>query len=405
MIKGFFHLRIKIIKIVTVACVLLLGIANFTNTTDMIINYLVLLVTIISLLYYFVTHKLGVSVFSLGIICILFLISAQLNSVSLRQQIADEPMNNTYRTDMDDFLKTYYLMNQGNNYYTSFKTAIEQNPFKGQVSTNLWSWRLPTIFYIWLLVPGNTGLSIYYLFLVNCIGILIGSFFLVEVTLKLLGKPATLAIIAPYFLYPYLHFAVRDMTFLHTEWWVILPMILGIFFSLKQKYLISTIFFALSVCIRELLIFPILIALLIAGVKKQKQFWYLIPILMTLGIYIIFHGYQISNLINLTSNFLTPRLAGGKNIVLATLAFGSWEYLFYYLRIFIWIFIIVTFGWLFMIKKNIFFKYSGLVILSAFCLYPLIFLIIGTSVYNDYWGIIYMPIMLISLPIAVSNLW
>lgn len=330
-------------------------------------------------------------------ILVLFLISSLHNSSELRKYLEREPIPETYRTDMDDFLKTYYLMEKGQDYYTSFKEAVEQNAFKGAVSTNLWSWRLPTIFYLWKLLPGTSGIGIYYLFLLLCLTTFYISY---KTALPVVGD--RWAVLSPYLLYPYLHFASRDATILQTEWWGMFLVVLGIYFISQKKYLQAVFFASLAMIIRELYILPFIFLSILTIVKKNKTWiWFVIPIVV-FGLVLWRHAQVVSQHVDVSNRFYELRLSGGKDIILATLAFGSWEYFFYRLRIFLLLYVIGLVGVLKRIKLN---GHQSVLMIAflSFYMFPLAFLFIGTSIYNDYWGILYIPVLLISTPLILST--
>lgn len=371
------------------------GLVNPHSKIDAILSYFLTLY--IAGVVFLLPRKFSQNRIIILPLIIIFLITSFYNSTGLRQQLQSEPKNRTYRTDMDDFLKTYYLMEQGSTYYESYRIAIENNPFKGVVSGNLWSWRLPTIFYIWLWLPGANGISIYYLFLINCILMFGLSFLLLQ---HLLMPPVKqYAIIAPYLLYPYLHFAARDMTLLQTEWWGMFVFFFGLFGFIKKKPKWPILLLTLAVIIRELFIIPLIIAAIYLAFKDSKQAKMLLIPILVFGAAIMLHSLFVSQIVLKTSQFFTPRfhsLAEGKQILLASLAFGSWEYTFFNFRI---ITLLTGIGILgsFLIRRKA-------ILLSAVAGFVLLILVIGTSVYNDYWGIMYIPFMLISAPLVLNKI-
>jgi hypothetical protein len=80
----------------------------------------------------------------------------------------------------------------------------------------------------------------------------------------------------------------------------------------------------------------------------------------------------------------------------AAFAFGSWEYFFYFGRIFL---ILYGLGVLALIKKL---TWQKAALLTFFTL-PWFFLKIGTSRFNDYWGVLFVPIVLISVPLILES--
>lgn len=326
-------------------------------------------------------------------VILIFIATSYLNSGSIRNYVTHEPQPETYRTDMDDFLRTYYLMEKGDNYYVSFNTAVRENAFKSQASYNLWSWRLPTVFYMWKFIPGNDALGIYLLFLLLCVIALFSAYAL---CLKIIGQDKMpLSLLSAYLLFPYLHFAARDQTFLQTEWWGMIPMLVGLNFFFGRRNMLSICMFTLALLTREIFVVPMVLLFLIALVYRRQSAWIFLYPIIFLIIAIGLHAFNILKYIPYTEVFLRGRFHGlDKTILLATLAFGSWEYYFNGLRIFIIFYILGIIG-IFLNKK------IATVLMLAMFLLPLSFLLIGSSAYNDYWGILYMPFVIITVPLVL----
>ncbi len=380
-----------IIRDLLLILLLYLGLLNGTNQIDTIIGF-ILFIYVSSVLFLGLRINLMKRWLILPLL-LMFVLTSQLNSSKIKDYLSREPINKSYRTDMDDFLKTFYRMKQGGDYYSSYKYSIEQNPFKGLVSTNLWSWRLPTLFLIWTWFTGKTGLFIYYLFLLNCIGVLFCSYKLIE---KLLHpKVQHFAILAPYLLFPYLHFANRDTTLLQSEWWGMFFYIYGVCFLIIKKRKISLLCFVLAILSRELFISPLALSLMYSLFSDRKNiFTFCVPIFIYV-IALIFHAHFVSITVGFNSNFLTPRIHEyNKSILLATLAFGSWEYAFYRLRVLAILSFFGTLAGFVNIRKAF--------VLFSYSFFMLEILLIGTSVYNDYWGAVYVPFLLITVPLLMN---
>jgi hypothetical protein len=88
----------------------------------------------------------------------------------------------------------------------------------------------------------------------------------------------------------------------------------------------------------------------------------------------------------------------GASLVNATLAFGSWEYLFYWLRpLTVWLLIaLVGAGLSFQAKK------LPLVMMLTL---PFLYLKIGTSEWNHVWGVLYVPGILIGCVWVLDLAW
>jgi|SRR3989344_1932102 len=384
-------------RALTAFVILVLGLGNWVNTGDFWINLFVFVycAAVVLVPQKFATHFKKNWIIVLPLL-IAFVISAFVNSTSLRNYLSREPVDETYRTDMDDFLKTYYLMKKGNSYYLSFKQAVEANAFKSTVSANAWSWRTPTIFYIWKIIPGTNGVYIYYFFLGFVCITLLCAYKLIHSLLP--QNRGHYAILAPYLLYPYFHFATRDNTFLQTEWWGIQIAVWALYFLIKDRMGWAALLWTLTLTIRELFIIPFLLQITVLFIKRQPHRRILLIPLIIFGIFLLWHFQMVIQIVSATSGFFTPRLHTlGKMIILPTLAFGSWEYLFSQWRVFIIFYIISAVG-LFQVRS-----YSSWLI-GCFLLFPVSFLFIGSSVYNDYWGIFYIPVVLISVPLVLHHL-
>ena len=185
-------------------------------------------------------------------IIVAFLLASAATGATLRQMLGrDLPFYN-YNNDPGVILKTYQLMKHGMDYYEAFRQA-QLGRFSQQIVPNdVWGWRLPTIFFIWRILPGSHGLSIYILYLVLASTILYLAF---KIGSKYLGFP--LSILPSYLIFPYLHFAARDQMLLETEWWSAAFFIIGLYFLINKRWFWTTLLFSLTVMVRELYVLPI----------------------------------------------------------------------------------------------------------------------------------------------------
>jgi len=328
------------------------------------------------------------------IILLLFLISSIINSVKLRTYLSTDPPLSQYTHDMGLYLKTYYLMGDYD-YYRAHAVAFQNHAVPISPPADVWSWRLPTAFYLWKLIPGINGLNIYLLYIVFATLALLATYRIA----KKIKVSQTLAIIPVYLLYSYLHFATYDWTLLQIEWWAAFFVIFGLYFLFDNKENYAITLFSLAAITREQLFIPFLMIALIATIYKNKhwqKFW--VPV-VCFGLMIIFHTYQISKIVDLQSGSQAfhLRLNGGMDLVNNTLAFGSWEYVFFAFKPFAILFFINGLS-LFILKGK-----KQLMLLSFFSL-PISYLIIGTSNINQAWGVLYIPIILISTIFTIKFL-
>src|SRR3989344_9154753 len=156
-----------------------------------------------------------------------------------------------YNNDPGVLLATYKSVENGRDYYESYKQAQLGRFSQSIIPGDIWGWRLPTIFYIWKIVPGGT-LSIYVLYLILAATILYVAFLINRMFL-----PENLALLSPYLIFPYLHFAARDQMLLETEWWSAAFFIIGLYFLINKRWFWTTLLFCLTVMVRELYVLPI----------------------------------------------------------------------------------------------------------------------------------------------------
>jgi hypothetical protein len=323
-------------------------------------------------------------------IILMFLISSFFNSSKLRNYLAADPAPKTYTHDMGLYLKTYYLMNN-NDYYKAHLMAFQNHAYFG-VAGDVWGWRMPTTFYLWRVIPGNNGVNIYYLFIILASLALITTYSMGLKVLSKKGSDGTYLILIPvYLLYSYLHFPAYDWTLLQIEWWAALFAIFALWSFLNKYRSLSISFFSLAVIMREQLLIPIFLIALLGLVVDRKYWWkYFIPV----GVFIAFlmlHSGQVASVLgsSLNSGSFSLRLNGGLKLLHSTFAFGTWEYYFYQLRPFLVLFLLNIVSLLY--RR----KWSDFVFLAFFSL-PLAYLVIGTSWENVVWGVLYVPVVLIS---------
>lgn len=333
--------------------------------------------------------------FAVGIIILLFLISAWANSTDLRAFLSRDLPLYTYRNDPGVFLKTYQLVKGNENYYSAFFMA-QNGTFNGPRNpSDVWWFRMPTIFYLWSFLPGS-GVSIYLMFLLLASASLIASY---KIVLKFCSYPV--ALLAPYLLFGYLHYAARDQMLLETEWWGVMFFVIGLYFFFYKRFFWAIVLFALAVLTRELYVIPLFFMLITSLVYERKRMLvFLIPLLSFLLLF-TFHVLSVTRYFGSFFEMFKPRLAGdGLFLIKQTLVFASWEYLFFTIRPFFFFLIFALIGVVYIFKKVD--KGQALYVLASFILLPVAFLKIGSVPFNDYWGVMYMPIVLILAPIALG---
>jgi hypothetical protein len=382
------------VKYLPAILLILLGLVNPSDRFDAIGAFIMVCSVIMVIVLHCVhpRNNLRFNLFFLVLILIIFATTSWHNSSLVQNFLKKEPVVETYRTDMDDYLRTFYLMKRGQLYYPAHKKAVVENAFKTVMSSNLWSWRFPTLFLLWQLIPTQTGIGILTLFLFCALVSLSSSYFFIFKMLP--DHKKYLAILAPYLLYPYFHFGVRDATLLQAEWWGVFFIIIALTAWVYQKKWLSVFWFTAAVLTREIFIIPLVLTLLGYLLLRKKE-WVYFTIPLTFFLIVLYvHSQFVKQFADTSTDFLTPRLHSfGIAILRVTLAFGSWEYYFYRFRIFIIFYILALWG---LFKKS-----ENVLLLGPFFILPLTFLFIGTSIYNDYWGVMYMPVILLTVPLIL----
>lgn len=327
----------------------------------------------------------------------IFLITSYTNSFNLRNLIKQEPQAESYFTDHLDFLRVYYLIGQGFDYYPALVKAYIEDGRGDAIPKKSWYWRLPTYAYFWNLFPGRTGISIYIAFMTLSTFMLIFAYKIARIFL-----PSNLASLSPYLVFPYYHFAARDIAFLEMEWWGVSFLIIGTYFILKSRHAVSFFFLIFAVFFKEtFMIYIATIGLLSFLHKSKKVFYMTILIAASLGAYLVFHFLNINSYTRQGLSGLTPTShPAGLFFLQQTLSYGSWEYLFFGLRPFTLLLFLNLFSAVFLFfRKKINFNLS-MITIPVF-VFAISLIKIGSIPHNDYWGATYLPLILIISPILL----
>lgn len=293
-------------------------------------------------------------------------------------------------------------MQKGQSYYTAFDNAVIAFPAHNEKPSNISAYRLPTIFYLWKFLP-NPGLFIWIGFLMLCSATLIASF---KIAAKFSKFP--LSILAPYLLVPYLLFSAKSIWFLMIEWWSAFFIVFFICLFLYKKERLAYFTLLLALLIRELAIIPIALNSIAMLFIKRKYFIYFSSLIL---IFVAFYGLHTylsqtgSTSINeTTSQLLTFR---GIPFIKRTLDFGSDFYFFNQAKIpVLGIFLILSSaGSLTTLIKNQKERYLILISILFFAGFAFSFLFISKSIFNEYWGIMYVPVMISIIPWGIESFY
>lgn len=334
------------------------------------------------------------------LIILVFVLFFQLN----RNVFLTEPKLGSYRSDEMIFLKTFYLMEEGEEYYKAFEIANEGD-MRGKVMTNdVFTWRLPALFYFWKFTA-STGKQILANFWILVFLSLISSYFLLR---KFLNP--WLALAGPILLMPYFADAfVYKTSFLFTEWWAWFFGIFGLTFFVYQKKLPAWIFFLLAVFTRELMIIPIIGFLLISFLFKKNRIFFL-SIVFCFFILLFFHQRAVCAILELSvannfSNLAFGRIHNfNKPVFFKMISFSFRQFPLVKYKSHFLIFATAFFSLVLNLYKN---YNSKNITIYYFLIYgwSLVSILpfISSSRYNDYWGILFMPTLILMIPLILKK--
>jgi len=313
-----------------------------------------------------------------------------------------EPANKNYRSDEMIFLKTFYLMKKNKSYYEAFKQANEEDLRGKSMGKDVFTWRWPTIFYLWKFTANN-GQHILRNFYLLALFSLIAVFLILRKFVNF-----KLAILGVFLLIPY--FAdtfIYQTSFLFTEWWAWFFFIIGLAFWLYQKIIPTWIFFFLAVATRELMIIPILFFLIYSFYLKIHRFFFF-SIIFLFIFFLLFHQSEIYlplanaednfNILAALSRFHLPnKLTTQRILAFSMRQYPLIKYKSHYFIIFLGILSLI----INLIKKK---KAKDIyyIFLAGWSLF-LILPFITSSQHNDYWGILFMPTLILTVPLIFSK--
>ncbi|MBI4744692.1 MAG: hypothetical protein HY776_07750 [Actinobacteria bacterium] len=305
-----------------------------------------------------------------------------------------EPSAEQYAFDGLIFLKTFYLMKNGSDYYNSFSLASLLDSRNDRAPWRIQFFRMPTIFLFWRYFLPAGGENIIYNFVLFSLFCLISSFLLI----RKFSDNRT-AILAPFILAPYLVYGATSQWFMAIEYWGLFFAIIAVVFYVYDRLILAIIFSLIAVSVRELYLFLPLTGFIVGVYKKnfkEAMFW----IFSIAGFILIYIIHYIA-----ASSFLDSSLTdasswgawfnGGLAFLVRTMSFGL--YYFKGMEFFRLASFLALIG-LFFLNEN----YKKL-FLAGIIFIPLIsFLFIGTGYWGDYWGIIYIPFALMLSPLFLD---
>lgn len=323
--------------------------------------------------------------------------------VKIHKVDLSEPELKTYSSDERMYLKTFYLMEKGEGFYQAFNQANEGVTGGRIMKSDVFTWRWPTLFYLWKLVS-NQGQTILYAYWFLALSALSSGFLL----LLKFTKPVY-ALFGPLLLAPYLidNFSYPT-SFLFTEWWGWFFLMFGLTLFIYQKKKAAWVWLGLAILTRELILVPIFALGLVALWQRKDRLYFTSLMLLFFGAFYL-HQLQVSALFSLdkgalsltTSSFLS-RLSGfNKLALLKMMAFSTRQYPGVLYHSNWWLVILALGSFIINVWKNLKDKdrfyllapgWFGLIILPCLTSNP----------YNDYWGIVFMPFLILTIPLLTK---
>ncbi|MDP3724765.1 MAG: hypothetical protein Q8R11_04010 [bacterium] len=285
------------------------------------------------------------------------------------------------------FLRTFHLFQGGSDYYAAYFQATIDGMTARHLTTDVFTWRLPTLTYLWSLFF-DSGIHIQRAFIFLCLLLLPTSIILLKDSLR-----PPFAFLGGLILMPYVADSLAYRTaFLFHEWWGLLFFLFGLAMVRLKKYALAIILLSLSVLIRELFILPLgfLLLFTLFGKKRTHPWIFLLPMII-FGLAFLFHTRSIQSFPLALEAPSTNRLhVFDFTLFQRMIAFSMRQYLltpFFVNRIFLFLsFLAISVMFL---RGS---KQAGVVLLS-FLLTGLTLAFIG-NINNDYWGIVFFPILI-----------
>lgn len=390
---------------------LLLGIGysliyGFQTNSFMLISGL----TVFSL-FYWLSHRLY-STFNQLILIVFFCLfigllgTALIDGAQLRNQLTQD-ISPPFMTDMHVYQNSLNLYKKTGDYYGSFAVSIQGldiNYQTNQYAGEIWGWKQPLIFTLWKMVPGKAA-GVQWLAVIAFSLILLATYKIARIFLS-----PQQALIAPFIIWPYLHYPLVEMTLLQVEWWALVFFFLAFMAYMRRGFWTAGIVFALCLAVRELFAIPILGLVVIQLFRKRFKTALSLSLPTILFFLPYYYFYHLKNVFRyetfdlLSGETLRLGAISKWELVRTTLAYNSWSYGLWMIRPFLILLAINSLGLLSLIilKKK---RWQFLSLLTVFLLFFLFsFLLNMMDTWHDYWGIYYIPALLLTTPIVFHYL-
>lgn len=311
-----------------------------------------------------------------------------------------EPISGGYRSDEYVFLKTFYLMKDGSGYYHAYQNAFNQNAAATILEPEVFTWRLPTVFYLWKTVS-HDGNDIFSLFVTMMFLSLVSIYFVLK---RFTNRKV--ALLAPIFVLPYfIDTFLYKTSFLFVEWWGWFFLIFGMAFFVHNKKWVAFPCFLSALLVRELYIIPIAAFFLYSLFTKRNRVYFL-GLVAIFGAFVFIHAQNVFSVLDggsLQVGNVFSRFHGfEKDSFLPMISFSMRKYplLNFKIHYVLVLLSLVSFAKTLIASASdddiLYLHLAGISLLIAL---PFI----TTSIYNDYWGISFMPTLILCVLLMFSK--
>ena len=333
-----------------------------------------------------------------------FIINAGVEGELVRQNLSIEPQSNAIYFDPQVYQKAYFNFIDSNNYYTeSFQKTLESDPRLDSLPQDLWSYRPPTAFILWKWLSFGNPIIVYWLFITICVTILFLGY---KITTSFSDQNSGL--LSPLLLLPYFVFAsiTPDLEFLQTEWWALLPIFIFYYALRINQYKTSLVALALAMITRIYFVISWAAMMMVTLLFKQSKQTKILLINLALFLtFFSFHTYKVfTQNITLTSQAFTSGRSHpfGLDMIHQTLSFATSNYLlapYRLMTIIQMITLVLLVPILYQYKK---YRYYISLLLAIFIPIQLSFLTQGRCCWQNYWGVMVIPFLLLLFAILVG---
>lgn len=345
--------------------------------------------------------KLILGRLGLGVILVTFVLTTMIEGENIRMMLTQEPKAEAFNADGWLFLKTYYYVNRGMDYYQAFAQAYGEDGRNTGLPPDLWGFRSPVPFYFWSWATFGQAKLIYWWFVLMVLGVLTISF---QIGQKI--KPGLGNLIIPFLLMPYFVYPGTLHELMQLEWWGVLPLLVCLYGVLVDKPILIFLGGLLAPMMRETYALNVLgLGLTTLITKKTSLFrWFI----LVGGLYLVWLGGHAKAVFGILNPSWTLVMSGrshplGLGFIMITLAFSTWRYLGAPWRLLtVYLGLVGMLGlkqlWLFPNKAKVVIWMFGL-----FGINLLVYGVIGLYPWGDYWGVTIGPGIILALGVLINQ--